>query len=152
MAPLHTKIIIMMSCLHYLTKQLYPGSRFQCWHQQSCWQSSGTWLAFQGGDLDEFLCSQPPTYIKQTKHHKTTRSDCPTTYQYWWCRCRCGYRLTLCIPVVGSIEEVCYKEVVVSFIVAAFSNINLFSYLNFFTICCKVCYILFNQIPNNHFG
>jgi hypothetical protein len=77
------------------------------------------WLTFQSGDLDELLCSCPPTYSKQMKHHKTTRSDRPTTYQYQWCRCGCGYRLTLRISVVSGIEEVCYKELDVCHIVAA---------------------------------
>jgi hypothetical protein len=76
------------------------------------------WLTFQSGDLNELLCSRPPAYIKQTKHRRTTRSDRPSTYQYRWCRCGCGYRLTLCISVAGGIEEVCYKEVDVSHFVA----------------------------------
>jgi hypothetical protein len=69
------------------------------------------WFTFSNGNVDELLGSRPPTYIKQMKHRRTTWSDCPALYQYWCCRCGCGYKLTLCISTVGGVKEVCYKEV-----------------------------------------
>ncbi len=72
------------------------------------------WFSFSNGNVNELLSSRPQTYIKQTKHRMTTRSDHPALYQYRCCQCGCGYKLALLISTVGGVKEVCYKEVEVS--------------------------------------
>jgi hypothetical protein len=68
------------------------------------------------GDIDDFLSSRPPTYLKQSKRKKSLRNSVATKYEYCYCRCGCVYKLSIHITCDGSsgIEQIHYKEVMVS--------------------------------------
>jgi hypothetical protein len=68
------------------------------------------------GDINNLLSSHPPTYLRQSKRKKSSCNGIATKYEYRYCRCGCDYKLSICITNDESsgIEQIHYKEVMVS--------------------------------------
>ncbi len=68
------------------------------------------------GDINDFLSSRPPTYLRQSKRKKSSHNSVATKYEYCYCQCGCAYKLSICITCDESsgIEQIHYKEVTVS--------------------------------------
>jgi hypothetical protein len=73
------------------------------------------WDKFDG-DINDFLSSHPPTYLRQSKWKKSSRNSVATKYECCYCLCGCAYKLSIRITCDESsgIEQIHYKEVTVS--------------------------------------
>jgi hypothetical protein len=67
-------------------------------------------------DINDFLSSHPPTYLRQSKQKKSLCNSVATKYEYRYCQCGCAYKLSIRITCDESsgIEQILYKEVMVS--------------------------------------
>jgi hypothetical protein len=72
------------------------------------------WQDFDG-DIDDLLSIHPPTYLRQSKWWKSSRSSA-RKYEYCYCQCGCAYKLSICITgdVLSGVEQIHYKKVMVS--------------------------------------
>jgi hypothetical protein len=73
------------------------------------------WQGFDG-DINDLLSSRPPTYLRQSKWKKSSHSSLATKYEYHHYQCGCAYKLSICImyDVLLGVEQIHYKEVIVS--------------------------------------
>ena len=67
------------------------------------------------GDINDLLSIHPPTYLRQSKWWKSSRSSA-RKYEYCYCQCGCAYKLSICITgdVLSGVEQIHYKKVMVS--------------------------------------
>jgi len=72
------------------------------------------WDEFDG-DINDFLSSHPPTYLRQSKQKKSSCNSVATKYEYHYCQCGCACKLSICITCdeLSGIEQIHYKEVTV---------------------------------------